>query len=43
MRQQTGIAKILAAFNGNLGAEIASQKCIPLNYGSEFRNTADLC
>ena len=34
--------KILAAFNVDLGAEIAAQKDSPVNYGSEFRNTADL-
>ena len=34
--------KILAAFNCNLGASIASQKFSPLNYGSEFHDTADL-
>ena len=34
--------KILAPFNGDLGAEIAAQKGSPLKYGSEFRNTAEL-
>ena len=34
--------KILAAFNGDLGAEIAAQKDIPVNYISEFRNTSAL-
>ena len=29
-------SQILAAFNGNLGAVIYSQKGIPLDYGSEF-------
>ena len=35
-------SKILAAFNGDLGATIASQNNSPLNYESEFRDTADL-
>ena len=35
-------SKILAAFNGDLGATIASQNNSPLNYGSYFLNTADL-
>ena len=30
------IIQILAAFNGNLGAAIESQKGSPLDYGSEF-------
>ena len=34
--------KILAAFNGDLGAEIVAQKDIPVNYVSEFRNTLAL-
>ena len=34
--------KILAAFNGALGTEIATQKGIPLNCRTEFRDTADL-
>ena len=41
IRQQSGI-KILAAFNGELGAAIMAQKDSPVNYGSEFRNTAAL-
>ena len=35
-------SKTLAAFNGDLGAAIEAQKGIPLNYGSEFRNTSEL-
>ena len=35
-------SKILAEFKDDLGAEIAAQKDIPLNYGSELRNTSDL-
>ena len=34
--------KILASFNGDLGASIAAKKDSPLNYGSEFCNTAAL-
>ena len=34
--------KILAAFNGDLGAEIAAQKEIRVNYGWDFRDTAAL-
>ena len=34
--------KILAAFNGDLGAEIAAHKEIPLKYRSYFRNTSAL-
>ena len=34
--------KILAAFNGDLGTAIAAQKDTPVNYGSEFCNTAVL-
>ena len=34
--------KIIAAFNGDLGASIAAQKDRTLNYRSEFRNTAAL-
>ena len=34
--------KILAAFNGDLGAAIAAQKYIPVNYGSEFQDTEAL-
>ena len=35
-------SKILAAFNGDLGAAIAAQKYSPLNQGTEFRDTASL-
>ena len=35
-------SKILTAFSGDLGAAIETQKCSSLNYGSEFRDTADL-
>ena len=35
-------SKIIAAFSGDLGASIPAQKGIPLNYGSEFRDSADL-
>ena len=35
-------SNIILVLNGDLGAEIAAQKFSPLNYGSEFRNTADL-
>ena len=41
-RQQSGMAKILVTFNGDLGVAIAAQKDILLNYGSEFRDTAAL-
>ena len=34
--------KILAAFNSDLGAVIAAQKNIPVNYGSEFRDIVSL-
>ena len=34
--------KILASFNGDLGAEISAQKYIPVKYGSELRYTAAL-
>ena len=34
--------KILAEFNGDLGAAIAAQKDSPVNYGSELRDTAAL-
>ena len=34
--------KILAAFNGDLGADILEQKDIPGNYGSEFCSIASL-
>ena len=34
--------KTLTAFNGDLGASIAEQNFSPLNYGSEFCDTADL-
>ena len=34
--------KILAAFNGDLGAAIVAQKYSPVNYGSEFRGSAAL-
>ena len=34
--------KILAPFNGDLGAEIEAEKDSPLNYGSEFCNTEAL-
>ena len=34
--------KILAEFKGDLGAEIAVHKDIPVNYGSEFRDTTAL-
>ena len=34
--------KILAAFNCDLGAAIGAQKYSPINYGSEFRDTASL-
>ena len=34
--------KILAAFKGDLGAAIVSQKDSPINYGSEFFDTAAL-
>ena len=34
--------KILASFNGDLGASLAAQNNIPLNYESEFCNTAEL-
>ena len=42
MRQQSGIAKILAAFKGDLGAAISAHKDSPVNYGSEFRDTTAL-
>ena len=35
-------SKILASFNGDLGAEIVAQKFSPLEYGSEFCNTSEL-
>ena len=35
-------SKILAAFKGDLGAEIAAHKDIPVNYGSESCNTTAL-
>ena len=35
-------SKILAAFKGDLGAAIAAQNDIPVNYGSEFRDIASL-
>ena len=35
-------SKILAAFKGDLGAAIAAQNFIPVNYGSKFRNTGAL-
>ena len=35
-------SKILAAFKGDLGAKIAAHKDIPVNYGSEFRDTTAL-
>ena len=35
-------SKILAALNGDLGAEIATQNDIPLNYRSELRDKAAL-
>ena len=35
-------SKILAAFNGDLGAAIAAHKDIPVNYGLEFRDTTAL-
>ena len=35
-------SKILAAFKGDLGAEIAAHKDSPVNYGPEFRNTTAL-
>ena len=34
--------KILSALNCNLGAALAAQKGVPLNYGSEFRDPAYL-
>ena len=34
--------KILPAFNGELGAEIAAQKYSPVNHGLEFCDTAAL-
>ena len=34
--------KILTAFNGNLGAEIAAQNESPVNYRPKFRDTAAL-
>ena len=34
--------KILAEFNDHLGAAIAAQKDIPVNYGSKLRDTAAL-
>ena len=35
-------SKILAAFKGDLGTAIASHKDIPVNNGSEFRDTTAL-
>ena len=35
-------SKIMAAFKGDLGAEIAANKDSPVNYGSEFRDTMAL-
>ena len=35
-------SKILTAFKGDLGAEIAAHKDSPVNYGSEFRDIAFL-
>ena len=35
-------SKILVAFNGDLGATIAAQKDIPLNYGLELHDTVAL-
>ena len=35
-------SKILAAFKGDLGAANAAHKAIPVNYGSEFRDTTAL-
>ena len=35
-------SKIIAAFKGDLGPEIAAQNYIPVNYGSEFRDIASL-
>ena len=35
-------SKILAEFKSDLGAVIAAHKDSPVNYGSEFRNTAAL-
>ena len=35
-------SKILAAFNGDLGAAITAQIYSPVNYGSEFCDTAPL-
>ena len=35
-------SKILAAFKGDLGAEIAAHKDIPVNYGSELRDITAL-
>ena len=42
MRQQLGIAKILAAIKGDFGAAIAAQKGSPVNYGSKLCNTTAL-
>ena len=35
-------SKILVAFKGDLGAAITAHKDIPVNYGSEFRDTTAL-
>ena len=35
-------SKILAAFKGDLGTAIAAHKEIPVNYGSELRDTTAL-
>ena len=42
MRQQSGISKYLRQLKGDLGAEIAEKKDIPVNYGSESRDIASL-
>ena len=37
-----GNRKTLAGFKGDLGTEISAHKDIPVNYGSEFRDTSAL-